>query len=331
MIRLRSILLPYDFSISSAQVLDYGLEMAAKTGAELHLLHVEIFHESSFLKDAENGSKAELFREKMLDDIHASADRQKLDLLDLTRLNYAILEDYAAAPAINQYSLEHEIDLIMMGTHGRRGMEKTMRQSSAPYRSGPYHLGSVAEAVVRTAPCSVLTFREQDRPGPFSDQLQKILVPIEFTSQTINALSLARYMAALFQASIEIVHVVESFASPPYYDENHVLVFNQAEVDRQALDQMRDMYHKSTGEAAHVDYTVLHGYPVDEILKLSEGAPGHLIVVSPNPVAADWEDGIGSTIERVVRMANCPVLTARRSSVEQKPRSRESMVTEFTS
>ena len=66
--------------------------------------------------------------------------------------------------------LSPSIDLIVMGTHGRRGMKHLF-------------LGSVAEEVVRFAPCPVLTFREQKEPKP-DLALENILVPIDFSDHS---------------------------------------------------------------------------------------------------------------------------------------------------
>ena len=308
---IRRILIPHDFSISAAQVLDYGVELALTTGAHLHFLHVEIFHQPSLLGDAEDEEKAERLREKLLDDLYESLESQGAGIEDLRDVTYAVEQDYAVAPAIDRYSLEHDIDLIMMGTHGRRAMARALEGGGSPEKWGPFRLGSVAEAVVRTAPCSVFTIREQVQPRRFSQFLRRITVPLAFNEKAVSALQFARDLAVQFGAVIEVVHVVETFETPRYIEKEHMLVYDTHQVEKERKQQMRALFRQTEGPRVDVRYTVLHGHPEHEILKRVEQRGSDLIVLAPNIVAGRWEEGIGSTVERIVRMAPCPVVTVK--------------------
>jgi nucleotide-binding universal stress UspA family protein len=70
----------------------------------------------------------------------------------------AVVTSAGAAETIVQYASDHAIDLIVMGTHGRRGVDHLL-------------MGSVAERVVRTAPCPVLTVRHPEREFVVPDAL----------------------------------------------------------------------------------------------------------------------------------------------------------------
>ena len=74
----------------------------------------------------------------------------------------------APAPVILDYAEKNEIDLIVMGTHGRRGLKHLL-------------LGSVAEEVVRLSASPVLTIHEQKEPIPFTSTMERILVPVDFS------------------------------------------------------------------------------------------------------------------------------------------------------
>ena len=78
----------------------------------------------------------------------------------------AKVRGYSAGEVILRYTDEHDIDLVVMGTHGRRGPARLF-------------LGSVAEEVVRHAPCPVLTLREEKAPQAI-EAVEKILVPVDF-------------------------------------------------------------------------------------------------------------------------------------------------------
>ncbi len=139
-IMLKRILVATDFGLQSDNALQYGRALARTFGAALHLLHVR---ENSFLKatpaDPETLRAATL---RILDQRLTADDRQ--------RGGHAVLETSdRPAEAIVHYAAEHRIDLIIMGTHGREGFAHLL-------------MGSVAETVVRSAPCPVLIVRHPE-------------------------------------------------------------------------------------------------------------------------------------------------------------------------
>jgi nucleotide-binding universal stress UspA family protein len=142
------ILVPTDFSPGADAALNYARVIADKFGASLQLLHVMddpvnsiMMSVDSLVPDVPELREA-MFREaaKLLDGKLTADDRTKLHAS-----GEAIFG--ADARSIVDYATTHSIDLIVMGTHGRTGMSHLL-------------MGSVAEHVVRTAPCAVLTVRE---------------------------------------------------------------------------------------------------------------------------------------------------------------------------
>ena len=321
MINLNNILVSHDFSDCSAQALDFGVELALETGASLHFLHVEIFHEDHFLNTPSPNSKAEQLREKLKTDIYASVKKQGFEPADIPGIQYSVVSDYSAPNGINQYSLENQIDLIVMGTHGRRGMAMHMKRAEGMRGDGLYTLGSVAETVVRTAPCSVFTIREKIDVDPLESYLKKIIVPINFSNDAAtdttnytgatNALGFAKNMAAFYEVKIELVHVIEEWEAPPYYDANDVLIYESSKVTDFVLEKMKDIAENTGGAEVDVEFVVLKGDPANEINRHVQSSQKAMVVMAANAVASHWQDGIGSTIERVVRLANCPVLTVK--------------------
>jgi nucleotide-binding universal stress UspA family protein len=129
------ILVPTDFSAPSEAALAYGRKMADEFDAALHLLHIA---ENPFLRAVSADRRSlEESAARWLQDRLREADRQ--------RGAVAIVE-HSDEPAseILRYAKSNDIDLIVMGTHGRTGLARAA-------------LGSVAEKVVRAAPCPVLT------------------------------------------------------------------------------------------------------------------------------------------------------------------------------
>lgn len=150
MVVLRNILVAADFEETSGAALDYGRNLAHSYGSTLHILHAV---ENVLVRFAGEGALA------LLPDLQAAVEsdaRKRMEALvtawDRTtlRAKAVIVTAPEPAEAIVEYAKEHDIDLIVMGTHGRRGFTHMV-------------MGSVAERVVRTAPCPVLTMRRPER------------------------------------------------------------------------------------------------------------------------------------------------------------------------
>jgi universal stress protein A len=146
MITLNTILLAIDFSEASNGALTYASQLARTFGSTLHVLHVTADLMASMVGvDAYHTDFGRLqarVEEDARRELHAllSAD------CDGMRLEAAVITSCSPADVIVSYARENRIDLIVVGTHGRTGMPHLF-------------LGSVAERVVRLAPCAVLTVR----------------------------------------------------------------------------------------------------------------------------------------------------------------------------
>jgi universal stress protein A len=141
------ILVPVDFSPPSDAALAYARSVAGRYGASLHLLHVAEDPYRAFYSAEVFVPEVEGLREEILADTEKRL-KDRLQPADITEL-HATAESIIGMPAasIVEYAAGRDIDLIVMGTHGRGGMAHLL-------------MGSVAERVVRTAPCPVLTVRE---------------------------------------------------------------------------------------------------------------------------------------------------------------------------
>jgi nucleotide-binding universal stress UspA family protein len=152
MIRLKRVLFPTDFSSASESAREYALTLAERFEAELHLLHVihdwvERMPEFGMGLSAPAWAEQGPARRRALEE---SAIRQLTALTpsgwsEQHRVTIAVKEGQPFVEIV-KYAREHEIDLIVIGTHGRGAVAHAL-------------LGSVAERVVRKAPCPVLTVR----------------------------------------------------------------------------------------------------------------------------------------------------------------------------
>ncbi|MBI2360942.1 MAG: universal stress protein [Deltaproteobacteria bacterium] len=154
---IRKILAPTDLSDLSKDGVRYALQMAAKLGAEVTAYHVVDFAEiERFGRDLERGAGTTAAPPRLTDVV----ERHEIALAQFLGDNFAdllpsvtvreIVEMGRPAESIVQRAVKDGSDLIVISTHGRRGLSHAL-------------LGSVTEKVVRTASCPVLSIRPSDR------------------------------------------------------------------------------------------------------------------------------------------------------------------------
>jgi nucleotide-binding universal stress UspA family protein len=147
MIQLKRILLPTDFSDFSAQATKYACAFAAQFGAQLHLLHVLEIHRSP-TPDFAMGLALPSRATEVVEDAKRALDSVLDPAWETGREVVKATADGPPFLEIIRYARDHDIDLIVMGTHGRSGLVHVL-------------MGSVAERVARKAPCPVLTVRPE--------------------------------------------------------------------------------------------------------------------------------------------------------------------------
>lgn len=149
MIQLKQILLPTDFSEHSAAATKYACALVELFGAELHLMHV-VEQIASTIPEAVVEMASAI--ENYLENAEAKALGKLTHVLEpgWEKGKKVTLATRLGSPLLNiiEYAKEHQSDLIVMGTHGRTGLSHVL-------------IGSVAERVVRMAPCPVLTVHPQ--------------------------------------------------------------------------------------------------------------------------------------------------------------------------
>jgi nucleotide-binding universal stress UspA family protein len=149
MTRITRILVPTDFSATADAALDYASVLAERFGASIELLHVL---DDPFVADGMAAeayiSESPVLRSAMLRDARERLRHRASAREGIPRIETEVLFGHGAR-TIAEYAAERGIDLIVMGTHGRTGFAHLL-------------LGSVAERLVRTSPCPVLTVRHPE-------------------------------------------------------------------------------------------------------------------------------------------------------------------------
>jgi nucleotide-binding universal stress UspA family protein len=164
MIALKNILIATDFGEAADSALAYGRELAARFGATLHVLHVA---QNVYLSALGAENFATIAPNLHQDFVDAAVKELDKRLIDCDRngpsTRRLVVTSSSPAFAIVDYASDRDIDLIVMGTHGRGPL-------------GHLVMGNVAERVVRLAPCPVLTVRHPEHEFVRPD-VQAVVVP----------------------------------------------------------------------------------------------------------------------------------------------------------
>jgi nucleotide-binding universal stress UspA family protein len=200
---------------------------------------------------------------------------------------------FGSARAVSSYDgIMQEVearrpDLIVMATHG-----------------GGLLMGSVAERVVRHAPCNVLTCRLHAQ-GAWPTWRGRIVVPVDFSDNSKRALETA--LALADGSPITLVHVVDAPSPPKQYREVVQLPFDIEPALRERVEQ-----HLREWAGASVDaVSVVQGDVREALLDECRRHAAVLVVVGTHGLRAPKEWMIGSTAERLTRSCAAPVLTVR--------------------
>jgi len=221
-----------------------------------------------------------------------------------TRIETGIPSEQVLAAAAAE-----DADLIIMGTAGKTGLAHVL-------------LGSTAERIIRTAPCPVLAVRmdrsEAERTGVSTSHpasLDRIMVPVDFSDCSLDALEYAVSVAQRAQASVMLLHVLEPVS---YGLDFTVSIKAEREHERKTLTE-RLAGLVAALEAANVksESLVRGGLPRDSILEAARAWSADLIVMGTHGRRGLSHALYGSVVESVLRKSHCPILTVRSPKFHQ--------------
>ena len=291
MLTIKKILLPTDFSEGAIGAGAYARALAHAAGAELHVVYADVLHADSHSGVSAYPKTPEAAR---VDLERLTAEAAARDRLEVS-VQHVVTRNISAAPAILDYAGDHDVDVIVMGTHGRRGVRRLL-------------LGSVAEEVVRVSRCPVLTVRQQADQPP-NVEIGSILVPIDFSIHSRNALRHAMALARLFSSRVELLHVVEETLHPAFYGITVQSIYDvHPDIEDRALAQMRALVQDTD---VQVSFEARPGSAASGIAEFAADRGSGLIVMGTHGLTGLDHFIMGSTTERVLRRAACPVFSIK--------------------
>jgi len=197
---------------------------------------------------------------------------------------------------------EQNIDLLVLGTHGRGGLKKLV-------------LGSVAEEVVRRAGCPVITVGPHiDVPSDATGEIHRILFATDFHPASAKAFEYALLLANQFQAKLILLHLMPPAALPgpgvTFYNEQTVNEW-QARVTASTKEKLERLLPASIKLWSEPEYVVGFDFVAEGILKVAEERQTDLIVMGANrPLSAKISaHALKAVSYEVICQSTCPVLT----------------------
>lgn len=294
MLTIRKILFPTDFSECAEHAFGHTSFLVRTFGADLHVLTVAVPRQGTSTETDRLLAELDL-------DVH-TIEQQTADLWHPLKktgasVTFAHEASLSAAEGILDYARQIDADLIVMGTHGRRGL-------------GHAFLGSVAEEVVRRSDCPVLTVGMHASAATMP-RVRRLLVPVDFSEYGGGALAYAKELAAVYEAQIDLIHVIEELSMPGPYGSLYTLPAAYPEAHANSLRALGDIGRRLLGEDVPFEVHAIHGNPVIEMVDFAEKHAIDLIVMATHGRTGMRRLFMGSVAERTVRLASCPVFTVK--------------------
>lgn len=298
--RIRTILVATDFSDTAKVALERAGELAIHHSARIVLVN------SLVVDPIPLGGPELMVLPQDFDEQLRQASLEALNSLAAEMAGRGVeieaeLESGSAATAVAAAARRFGADLMVLGTRGNTGFKHLL-------------LGSVAESVVRDASCPVLTIHPGDT-APL-DRVSRILVPTDFSDDATHAVEA---VSALFghcveSASLVLLHVYQLpvMVAPlsGFGPEMPILAENARAMAHQALDPLAAELRR---KGFTVEVAGREGDPASVITELASSMRADLVVMGTRGLSRLKQVLLGSTAERVVQHARCPVLTLRRS------------------
>ena len=291
MIRITHVLCPVDFSEISRRALDHATALAQWYEARLTVLNVfpvmPVMDVPPLVLD-----------DKMREELTGELRRFTAMVPSTVPLELRVEHAESIPEAIRHYASSGDVDLLVMGTHGRSGFKRVL-------------LGSVTERVIRQAlsPTLVVPARAHDVAPAGPVHFRKVLCPVDFSEHSLRAVEYAVNLAEETDAELQLLHVVALSPEITELESSFEHVRGQVEADR--LRRLNALMPSAAPTYCTIQTAVRYGSAHRQILKAAGEQPSDLIVMGAQGRSALDTVIFGSNTARVARGACCPVLVVR--------------------
>jgi nucleotide-binding universal stress UspA family protein len=287
MVRFQKVLCPVDFFNPSRRALDYAVKFAANYDALVHALHVVApvipaaygapFSVQDLTADLEKEAR------RLLGKLQAEAAKSGVPVTTEVRLGDIDIEIRHAVES-------QKADVVVMGTHGRRGFERLV-------------MGSVTERMIRHCPVPLITVGPGRKAGAAPPEIRRILVTTDFSEGTADAMDCALSIAQECQAKVTLLHVVHDIAAD-------ISGKYREPLWRGIETELQKLVPEEALDWCDVETRVDAGLPYVFIPRFLQSGKFDLLVMNIHGKSMLDRALLGSTAERTVRAAAeiCPVM-----------------------
>ena len=297
----KNVLFATDFSPTSESALPYATAICRRFGSTLHVTHV--LSDTSLL--AMTGGVDYV----SMGTIYDSALQEAQEKLEHMTLRFAGIPYHTHVrhgfiwQNLSEVIAENEVDLIVVGTHGRTGLGKLL-------------LGSVAEDILRHAPCPVLSvgpkvsgraklpaFPAAGRDlAPIELEVRQILFATNFAHNAAAVAGAAVSLADAFQARLTLMHVFEDYTH----------LGSQPDLVEQGVRRLHELLPTDVALQYSPETVLEFGPAAERILKVASAREADLVVLGARTAERAGSTHLPWTTDhQVIAQAHCPVLTVR--------------------
>ena len=288
--QLKSILCPVDFSEFSAAAYQHALSLAEHYKAKIVALHVVELWKYPFAEYAAYQADYAKFSSALTEGGEVRLQRFVKEYSTGGVQPQLVIHQGNAPRCILSVAQKENMEVIVMGTHGRRGFDRLV-------------LGSTTDRIIRKAACPVLVVSDSSHnalgTGPDGrHRLSRILYCTDFSNNSERARSYAISLAAEYGAELVLLHVAESPSHVARAEE--IIVEHTHELDKLVSETER--------QNLTVRSVIRFGKPYEEIVRYAIEAQASVIVMTARGGDAVDRAIFGSTTYRVIQLGPCPVL-----------------------
>jgi nucleotide-binding universal stress UspA family protein len=291
---IRSIVVPTDFSALADAAAARAASLARLDGAAVHVVHA--LASPLFVNPYEYSVPASLS-----EDLRKAAQeklgptRTAIEARGVSTVTCEVFDSQDAVAVIGDAVRAHRADLVVMGTHGRRGLQHAF-------------LGSVAERALRALDVPILAVKEDVDAA--AKPIAKIVVAVDFSPHSDRAVEIAADLAARLSAFVDVIH---AFDFPPDY--NPYLSDSGVELERRieadVSEKLEHIRKRLEQRQIRVNTHFRRGHPSAVIADVARQVGCQLIVIGTRGRGGVAHALLGSVAERTLRAAPCSVLCVK--------------------
>jgi nucleotide-binding universal stress UspA family protein len=295
-VHIKNILCATDFSDFSNRTIPYGVALAKEFNAKLYICHVIDFSSIAIYGEFQLNPVDQQNR------IKQQAAEQLNELIGKQPVKWEpLISAGHIADELSRLVEEKEIDLVIAATRGRSGLKRLI-------------LGSVTERLMRVLACPLLVVQspEHEFVDPINQQirLKKILVGCDFSPDSDLAFQHALSLAQEFEASLHLVHVIEPSVYKDLSKPDNTLGEEiQQGLNERLTEKLIGMVPEEARNWCTPTTRILEGQPYEELGQYAKAEDMDMIVLGVRGHGLVKTLFLGSTTDRVVRQAPCPVLS----------------------